>query len=601
MEKRGWKTLDFIFVSGDAYVDHPSFAPAVISRVLHAQGYRVGVLPQPDWRGKEDFLSMGRPDLAVLVTAGNLDSMLSKFTASKKWRSTDNYSPGGQSGRRPDRATIAYCSRIRECWPDIPILIGGIEASLRRFAHYDYWSDEVRRSILVDSQADLLVYGMGERQIIEIADRLRAGVPVKEIQSVPGTMYSIPSASGMPQKAVGIPSFEEVRSDKGLFAEAYRKLTLEQDPFHGRTVVQQHGFCTVVQNPPAAPLDTAFLDSVYDLPYTRTYHPMYEKSGGVPAIREVRFSLVSHRGCFGSCSFCAIHHHQGRIIQARSHESLLKEAKLLTSLPDFKGYIHDVGGPTANFRIPSCEDQLVRGACRNRQCLFPSPCPRLRVDHGDYMDLLRKLRAIKGVKKVFIRSGIRFDYLLADRKNPFLEELCTHHISGQLKVAPEHVSQKVLRLMGKSGHHTYLRFLSEYTAMNRKLGKKQYLVPYFIASHPGSTLKDAVELAEFLRDVGFQPDQVQDFVPTPGSLSTCMYYTGIHPMTGEKVHIPRSTAERRMQRALLHFREPKNREDVRKALLAAGRRDLIGKDRRCLVEGEGSPKRSFSVMQKGKS
>ncbi|WP_367338413.1 YgiQ family radical SAM protein [Aminivibrio sp.] len=590
MTERGWAELDFLLVSGDAYVDHPSFGPAVIARVLESCGYRVGILPQPDWRTKDAFLAMGRPRLAVLVTAGNLDSMLNKFTASKKNRSDDSYSPGGKSGHRPDRATIAYCSRVKECWKDVPLVIGGVEASLRRFAHYDYWSDEVRRSVLFDSQADILVYGMGEKQIREIADLLDRGVPAGNIRSVRGTMYRAPS---LPEKirVMEVPSFEEAAADRVKFAEAFRLQYLEQDPFHGRTVAQRHGTTFVIQNPPALPLSEKEMDDVYGLPYTRTYHPMYEKDGGVPAIKEVRFSLVSHRGCFGSCSFCAIHSHQGRIIQSRSHDSLLSEAKLLTTLPDFKGYIHDVGGPTANFRIPSCSEQLERGACRNRQCLFPSPCPKLRADHRDYLELLRKLRSLPGVKKVFIRSGIRFDYLLADKKTPFLEELCAHHVSGQLKIAPEHVSSDVLRVMGKPGREVYERFMEAFRGMNTRLGKKQYLVPYFISSHPGAELKDAVELAEFLRDIRFQPEQVQDFIPAPGSPATCIYWTGIDPMTGEPVHVPKSREERKMQRALLQYREPRNRETVIRALEAAGRSDLIGEGPLCLVRPQHRPER----------
>jgi len=590
MTKRGWAELDFLLVSGDAYVDHPSFGPAVIARVLESCGYRVGILPQPDWKSKDAFLAMGRPRLAVLVTAGNLDSMLNKFTASKKNRSDDSYSPGGKSGCRPDRATVAFCSRVKECWKDVPLVIGGVEASLRRFAHYDYWSDEVRRSVLFDSQADILVYGMGEKQIKEIAELLDRGVPAGSIRSVRGTMYRAPS---LPEKGrvVEVPSFEEAAAEKVKFAEAFRLEYLEQDPFHGRTVAQRHGTTFVIQNPPALPLSEKEMDDVYGLPYTRTYHPMYEKDGGVPAIKEVRFSLVSHRGCFGSCSFCAIHSHQGRIIQSRSHDSLLSEAKLLTTLPDFKGYIHDVGGPTANFRIPSCSEQLERGTCRNRQCLFPSPCPKLRADHRDYLELLRKLRSLPGVKKVFIRSGIRFDYLLADKKTPFLEELCAHHVSGQLKIAPEHVSSDVLRVMGKPGREVYERFMEAFRGMNTRLGKKQYLVPYFISSHPGAELKDAVELAEFLRDIRFQPEQVQDFIPAPGSPATCIYWTGIDPMTGGTVHVPKSREERKMQRALLQYREPRNRETVIRALEAAGRSDLIGEGPLCLVRPQHRPER----------
>ena len=584
MEERGWEELDFLFVSGDAYVDHPAFGTAVIARVLEAAGFRVGILAQPDWRSRDAFLSMGRPRYAALVSAGNLDSMLNKLTASKKSRSTDSYSPGGRSGMRPDRATIAYCSRVKECWKDLPVITGGVEASLRRFAHYDYWSDEVRRSILFDSQADLLVYGMGELQIRRIADLLARGVPVGRLRDLRGTVYRTNEFPEIGGKFVELPSYEEVAADKQRFAEAFRMQDAEQDAFHGKTVVQRHGSFYVVQNPPAQPLTMEEMDAVYALPYPRTYHPMYEAAGGVPAIAEVRFSLTSHRGCFGSCSFCAIHYHQGRIIQSRSHDSLLREARILTELPDFKGYIHDVGGPTANFRIPACEQQLVRGACRNRQCLSPTPCPKLRADHSDYIDLLRKLRALPKVKKVFIRSGIRFDYLLADKKGGFLEELCAHHISGQLKVAPEHVSSRVLALMGKPGCEVYEKFRLAYSAMNEKLGKKQYLVPYFIASHPGATLEDAVELAEYLRDIHFQPEQVQDFIPTPGSLSTCMYYTGLNPFTGEAVPSAKDRNERKMQRVLLQYAEPKNREAVIQALETAGRKDLIGTGPYCLVQ-----------------
>ncbi len=589
MAERGWSELDFLLVSGDAYVDHPSFGTAVIARVLEAEGFRVGILPQPDWRVRDSFMVMGKPRLAALVTAGNLDSMLNRLTAAKKSRSEDSYSPGGRPGMRPDRATIAYCSRLKECWKDLPLVIGGVEASLRRFAHYDYWSDEVRRSILFDSQADLLVYGMGELQIRRIAEALAEGISVGRLTDVPGTVWRT-KESDTAERCVVCPSFEEVSVDKKLFAEAFVKQDREQDPFSGRAVAQKHGTCWIVQNPPARPLTTEELDRVYSLPYARTWHPMYENAGGVPAITEVRFSLTSHRGCFGGCSFCAIHYHQGRIIQSRSHDSLLREAKILTSLPDFKGYIHDVGGPTANFRVPACEEQLVRGACKDRQCLFPRPCRKLTADHSDYIELLRKLRALPKVKKVFIRSGIRFDYLMSDLKSGFLEELCMYHVSGQLKVAPEHVSPRVLALMGKPRREVYERFRSAFAAMNKRLGKKQYLVPYFISSHPGSTLEDAVELAEFIRDSRVQPEQIQDFIPTPGSLSTCMYYTGINPFTGEVVQSAKSPEERRMQRALLRFADWKNRNAVIKALEAVGRRDLIGFGASCLVrplaEGE---------------
>lgn len=582
MEARGWEELDFLIVNGDAYVDHPSFGGAVISRVLEARGFRVGILSQPDWKDIQSYGAMGRPRLAVLVTSGNLDSMLNRFTAAKKSRSKDSYSPGGERGLRPDRAVIVYCNGIRQLWGDIPLIIGGVEASLRRFVHYDYWADRLRRPILIDSGADLLVYGMGEKQIAEIAGLLDRGASVKNIRSVRGTMYktaALPEDIGV----IDIPSWEEAASDRVKFAEAFRLQYNEQDPFHGSPVAQKSGGLWAVQNPPPLPLSQKEMDEIYAYPYTRTWHPMYEKLGGVPAIEEVRFSLTSHRGCFGSCSFCAIHYHQGRIIQARSHESLLEEARLLTSLPDFKGYIHDVGGPTANFRVPSCDEQLVRGACRGKQCLHPVPCKKLKADHSDYIALLRKLRALPGVKKVFIRSGIRFDYLLEDKKNNFLEELCEHHVSGQLKIAPEHVSPGVLSVMGKSRPEVYVKFMEAYARTNKKLGKKQYLVPYFISSHPGAELKDAVQLAEFLRDIRYQPEQVQDFIPTPGSLSTCIYYSGIDPLTGREVYVPKSLRERKMQRALLQYRAPKNRETVIRALAAAERGDLIGDGPLCLV------------------
>lgn len=590
MEARGWGELDFLLVNGDAYVDHPSFGGAVIARVLEARGFRVGILSQPDWKDIKSYEVMGRPRLAVLVTSGNLDSMLNRFTAAKKSRSGDSYSPGGERGFRPDRAVIVYCNGVRELWGDVPLIIGGVEASLRRFAHYDYWSDRLRRSILIDSGADLLVYGMGEKQAEEVAGLLDRGVPVKNIRSVRGTMYKTPNLPGNPETVV-LPSWEEVVADKTKFARAFRLQYDEQDPFHGRPVAQKSGGMWAVQNPSPLPLSQEEMDRFYRFPYTRTCHPMYEKSGGVPAIEEVRFSLTSHRGCFGSCSFCAIHYHQGRIIQSRSHESLLEEARLLISLPDFKGYIHDVGGPTANFRIPSCGEQLTRGACRGKQCLHPSPCSKLKADHSDYIALLRKLRALPGVKKVFIRSGIRFDYLLEDKKTPFLKELCEHHISGQLKIAPEHVSPRVLSVMGKSRPEVYVKFTEAYASMNKKLGRKQFLVPYFISSHPGSDLSDAVRLAEFLRDSRCRPEQVQDFIPTPGSLSTCIYYTGIDPFSGEAVYVPKSTKERKMQRALLQYGAPKNRATAARALVAAGRRDLIGDGPLCLVrdfaEGQG--------------
>ena len=588
MLERGWEELDFIFVSGDAYVDHPSFGPAILCRLLEKHGYRVGILPQPDWHSAGAFQRLGKPRLAFLVSAGNMDSLLNKFTAAKKQRRQDAYSPGGKPGCRPERATIVYCNRIREAYPDVPVIIGGIEASLRRFAHYDYWTDAVRRSILVDSMADLLIYGMGERALLEVAAELHQGVPVGNVQDVQGTCYRVPDFDYV-YDYLKLPSFEEVRSDKEAFAEAFRQSYLEQDPLRGRRLAQQNGEYCVVANPPARPLSEEEMDEIYDLPYERTWHPIYDAAGGVPAIREVRFSLVSQRGCFGGCNFCAIISHEGRIIQRRSHASILREAQLLTTLPDFKGYIHDVGGPTANFRRPSCDAQLKRGTCRGKPCLSPEPCKHLMADHSDYIALLRKLRALPGIKKVFVRSGIRFDYLLL-AKDAFLEELCRHHVSGQLKIAPEHVTDRVTRLMGKSGKAVYLEFVRRFTRMNQRLGKKQYLVPYFMSSHPGATLEDAIELAEFIRELGYRPEQVQDFIPTPGTLSTCMYYTGIHPMTGEKIYTAKSYEEKQMQRALLQYWNPKHHGIVRKALRLAGREDLIGYGRQCLVPPEHSLK-----------
>lgn len=582
MNQRGWSELDFLFISGDAYVDHPSFGPAIICRLLEKKGYRVGIIAQPDWQSTEAFKKLGRPRIAALISAGNLDSMLSKYTAAKKYRSSDAYSPGGKAGLRPDRATIVYSNRIREAWKKVPIIIGGIEASLRRFAHYDYWSNKVRRSILPDSRADLLIYGMGEKQIVEIADLLASGHKVSEIRNVRGTCFMTDHIADLPS-AVTIPSYEDVIAHKEQFAKAFKVQYEEQDAFHGRRIIQPHGMSYIVQNPPALPLTTAEMDEVYSLPYERTWHPSYDQDGGVPAIQEVKFSLVSHRGCFGGCSFCAIISHQGRIIQNRSHESLVEEAKILTNLPDFKGYIHDVGGPTANFRKPACSSQLKRGACRHKPCLSPKPCKHLEVDHTDYITLLRKLRALPKVKKVFIRSGIRYDYLLLDRDSDFLRELCEHHVSGQLKVAPEHVAPAVTEIMGKSPKNVYIEFKEAYDKMNKKIKKPQYLVPYFLSSHPGCTLKDAIELAEFLRDSHYQPEQVQDFIPTPGSLATCMYYSGINPLTGKKVYVPKEIREKKQQRALLQYGDPKNYELVYQALCQAGRRDLIGFSPKCLI------------------
>lgn len=595
MEKRGWDELDFIFVSGDAYVDHPSFGPAIICRLLEKHGYRVGIIAQPDWHSKEAFMKLGKPKLGFLVSSGNLDSMLNKFTAAKKTRHQDLYSPGGRSDCRPERAVVVYCNRLRECWKDVPILIGGIEASLRRFAHYDYWSNKVRRSILMDSRADLLIYGMGERQILEIASALNAGISAEDITDVRGTACRLKNLD-MVWDYIEIPSSEQVAEDKKAFAEAFRTEYLEQDPVRGKKIVQKCNTQYILQNPPALPLSEQEMDEIYALPYQRTWHPIYNKAGGVPAIQEVRFSLVSHRGCFGGCNFCAIVSHQGRIIQARSHASLLAEAKQMIESPEFKGYIHDVGGPTANFRIPSCKGQLERGTCRGKKCLAPKPCKNLEADHTDYIALLRELRALPKVKKVFIRSGIRFDYLLA-AKDDFLEELCRYHVSGQLKIAPEHISENVTSMMGKSGKDVYVQFARRFKKMNEKIDKKQYLVPYFMSSHPGASLKDAVELAEFIRDLNYMPEQVQDFIPTPGTLSTCMYYTGIDPLQQKPVYTAKTAEEKQMQRALMQYRKPENYDIVYKALVKAKRQDLIGYTAQCLIR---PPKNTQPVVRNGK-
>lgn len=581
MEARGWAELDFVLISGDAYVDHPSFAPAVIGRYLESKGYRVGIIAQPDWNDVNAFKKLGKPRLASLVTAGNLDSMLNKFTAAKKIRREDDYSPGGEAGHRPDRATLVYSNRMKEAFRDVPLIIGGIEASLRRFGHYDYWSDTVRRSILVDSKADVLIYGMGELQIIELAEALDQNRFEESLPNIRGICYmskDIPSID-----CVECPSFEEIKVDKMAFADAFRIQYDEQDPFYGRPIVQKHGDRYVVQNVPALPLTQEQMDAAYDLPYTRKWHPSYDDKGGVPALSEVQFSLVSQRGCFGSCSFCAITNHQGRIIQNRSHQSLIDEAKLMISMDDFKGYIHDVGGPTANFRHLACDKQAVFGACKGRTCAAPEPCENLNTNHDDYIALLRKLRKLKGVKKVFVRSGLRYDYVLADNNKAFVKELCQYHVSGQLKVAPEHVSKRVTTMMGKAGKEEFLTFKKWFEEANRELGKKQYLVPYFMSSHPGCTLEDAIELAEFLRDQHMYPEQVQDFIPTPGSLSTCMYYTGINPLDGKPVYVAKKGRDKAKQRALMQYKNIENYDLVKEALIEANRRDLIGFGPECLI------------------
>ena len=581
MEARGWAELDFVLISGDAYVDHPSFAPAVIGRYLESKGYRVGIIAQPDWNDVNAFKKLGKPRLASLVTAGNLDSMLNKFTAAKKIRREDDYSPGGEAGHRPDRATLVYSNRMKEAFRDVPLIIGGIEASLRRFGHYDYWSDTVRRSILVDSKADVLIYGMGELQIIELAEALDQNRFEESLPNIRGICYmskDIPSID-----CVECPSFEEIKVDKMAFADAFRIQYDEQDPFYGRPIVQKHGDRYVVQNVPALPLTQEQMDAAYDLPYTRKWHPSYDDKGGVPALSEVQFSLVSQRGCFGSCSFCAITNHQGRIIQNRSHQSLIDEAKLMINMDGFKGYIHDVGGPTANFRHLACDKQAVFGACKGRTCAAPEPCENLNTNHDDYIALLRKLRKLKGVKKVFVRSGLRYDYVLADNNKAFVKELCQYHVSGQLKVAPEHVSKRVTTMMGKAGKEEFLTFKKWFEEANRELGKKQYLVPYFMSSHPGCTLEDAIELAEFLRDQHMYPEQVQDFIPTPGSLSTCMYYTGINPLDGKPVYVAKKGRDKAKQRALMQYKNIENYDLVKEALIEANRRDLIGFGPACLI------------------
>ncbi len=602
MQQRGWAELDFVLISGDAYVDHPSFAPAVIGRVLEQAGYRVGIIAQPDWNDVESFKILGKPRLASLVTAGNLDSMLNKFTAAKKIRRNDEYSPGGEAGHRPDRATLVYANRMREAFRDVPVIIGGIEASLRRFAHYDYWSDTVRRSLLQDSKADVLIYGMGEKQIVELANALDGERWKEKLPFIKGICYMAKEIMADDDSFVQCPSFEEVKESKKCFAEAFKIQYEEQDPFYGKMVIQPHGDRYVIQNPPAQPLSMAEMDEVYNLPFTRQWHPSYDAAGGVPAIQEVQFSLVSQRGCFGSCSFCAITSHQGRIIQNRSHESLIEEAKKMTAMKEFKGYIHDVGGPTANFRHKSCAKQEKYGACKGKTCAAPIPCEHLNTDHSDYVALLRKLRKLPKVKKVFIRSGLRYDYILADNNKAFVKELCEHHVSGQLKVAPEHIAKNVTDIMGKADKHCFLKFKKWFDDSNRELGKKQYLVPYFMSSHPGCKLDDAVELAEFLRDQKMNPEQVQDFIPTPGSLSTAMYYTGLNPLTGERVFVAKKAKEKAMQRALLQYKNPANYDLVYEALQITGRTDLIGFGEKCLIRPRAVAKRAKTndSYQKGK-
>ena len=592
MKERGWTECDFVYVIGDAYVDHPSFGHAIISRVLEHAGYKVGIISQPDWKDPASVTALGRPRLGFLVTGGNMDSMVNHYSVSRHRRRTDAFTPGGVMGKRPDYATVVYCNLIRQTYRDVPILIGGIEASLRRLCHYDYWSDKLKRSILLDSQADLLLYGMGERAIVEVADALNSGLSPAEITYIDGTVFRVSSIEAFPDY-VTLPDFETLRRSKAAYASSFYTQYCNTDPFQAKGLIEPYsGREFVVQNPPQKPLSQAEMDAVYALHYCRTYHPSYEKQGGVPAIAEVRFSLVSNRGCFGGCSFCALTFHQGRIVQTRSHDSILAEAEQMTKEPDFKGYIHDVGGPTANFRRPACDKQLQHGVCPTKQCLFPKPCKNLVAEHGDYLALLRKLRALPGVKKVFIRSGIRFDYLLADPDDRFFRELVKYHVSGQLKVAPEHVSAPVLAMMGKPRHEVYLRFIEKYKKLNRQMGMDQYVVPYLMSSHPGCSMQSAVELAEYVRDLGYMPEQVQDFYPTPSTISTCMYYTGLDPRTMKPVYIPRDPHEKAMQRALIQYRYHKNHPLIREALTAAGRTDLIGTAPGCLVPPAPKPGRS---------
>ena len=598
MEDRGISQPDFVYVIGDAYVDHPSFGHAIISRILENHGYSVCIISQPDWKNPKSIDVFGRPRLGFLVSGGNMDSMVNHYSVTRHRRKTDSFTPGGIMGKRPDYATIVYCNLIRQTYKDVPILIGGIEASLRRLGHYDYWSNTMKRSILLDSQADLLMYGMGEKSIVEIAEALNAGMDVQDITYIDGTVFKTKELDeSLP--TIVLPSFEEIQKNKRTYAESFKLQYGNCDPFTAKRLAERYGKEYVVQNPPQKPLTTEEMDAVYALPYNRAYHPSYEKLGGVPAIEEVKFSLVSNRGCFGACSFCALTFHQGRIVQVRSHENILEEAEKMVKDPDFKGYIHDVGGPTANFRHPACEKQMTKGACGGRQCLYPTPCKNVNADHSDYVALLRKLRKIPGVKKVFVRSGIRFDYLLADKKDTFIRELVQYHISGQLKVAPEHVSDAVLCRMGKPRNAVYNQFVSKYFALNKQYNMNQFLVPYLMSSHPGSTMKEAVELAEYIRDMGYNPEQVQDFYPTPSTLSTVMYYTGLDPRTMEKVYVPTDPHEKAMQRALIQYRNPKNYYLVREALIAAHREDLIGSGPKCLIRA--IPPKAGSYTSGGKA
>ena len=599
MDDRKITQFDFVYIIGDAYVDHPSFGHAIISRMLESRGYSVGIISQPDWKDENSIAIYGEPRLAFLISAGNMDSMVNHYFVSKKHRPTDAYTPGGEINKRPDRATAVYGNLIRRIFKNTPIVIGGIEASLRRMAHYDYWSDSFKRSILLDSQADLLLYGMGERSIIEVADALNSGIAVSDITFIKGTVYKTKTEEGFYDE-IRLPDYETMKENKKAYAESFRIQYDNTDPFTGKVMVEKYpNGILVVQNPPQEPLTQEEMDAVYELPYMRTYHPSYEEKGGVPAINEIKFSLTSNRGCFGGCNFCALTFHQGRTIQTRSHESILEEAKQVIAQKDFKGYIHDVGGPTANFRHPSCEKQMKFGVCKNKQCLFPTPCKNMKVDHKDYLSLLRKLRELPGVKKVFVRSGIRFDYLIEDKDDTFFKELVQHHISGQLKVAPEHISDAVLMRMGKPENKVYERFQKKYKQLNEKLGLKQFLVPYLMSSHPGSTLKEAIELAEYLRDLGYMPEQVQDFYPTPSTMSTVMYYTELDPRDMKPVYVCKNPHEKAMQRALIQYRNPKNYDLVKEALLKAGREDLIGFDKKCLIRPRNMAMAYDSQKEKG--
>ena len=587
MNERGWDQCDFIIVTGDAYVDHPSFGTAIISRVLELNGYKVGIIAQPSWKDTKDFKKLGKPKYGFLVNSGNIDPMVNHYTVNKRKRRDDAYSPGGKSGYRPDRATIVYCQRIKESYKDTAVIIGGLEASLRRFGHYDYWDGKIRRSILLDSKADLLIYGMGEKPVVEVAEALESGIPIEEITFINGTVYAT-NDKDRAYKPIFLPSFEEILESKKKYAESFNIQYENLDSITACPLVESYGDRYVIQNTPQDSMTELELDRVYSLNYMRDYHPIYEKDGGIPAIAEVKFSLTSNRGCFGNCSFCALTFHQGRVLQARSHESILNEANEIINDEDFKGYIHDVGGPTANFRERACEKQIEHGVCKTKQCLFPQPCENLKIDHSDYLELLRELRAMPEVKKVFVRSGVRYDYVIHDEDDQFFKDLCKHHVSGQLRVAPEHVSPNVLEKMGKPGRDVYDKFVNKFDDLNKKLKLDQYLVPYLMSSHPGSRLEDAVELAEYLRDLGHMPEQVQDFYPTPSTLSTCMYYTGVDPRTMEEVYIPKSTHEKAMQRALIQYKNPRNYDLILEALEKTGRMDLVGFGERCLIKPRGN-------------